>query len=155
MINLQPPFSNLIEKTRKKTASRKSPHKVSCLLLTQSLGQSATAPVSNVCDHVFIPDVLWSPSTGGGVLPATLPMAPALAVPGGEARVDEVTLPRSSARPVTQPVPSASKVLIELSNEDKLEDLAPLVGPIPIALASTAAPASVASTALYMPGHEP
>ena len=49
-------------------------------------------------------------------------------------------------------MPSAPEVVIELSDEDEPKDLAPLVGPIPVAPAPTAALASVALTALYIPG---
>ncbi|CAD6260865.1 unnamed protein product [Miscanthus lutarioriparius] len=52
----------------------------------------------------------------------------------------------------TQSAPAAPEVVIELSNEDELKDSGPLVGPVPIAPASTAATASVASTALDIPG---
>ena len=159
---MQHPFPNLIAKMRKNTAGRKRAHKVPRLLLAQSPDQSATASSSSSTPSPppSAPASLSPTSSGAPAPAAALPLAmtpvtPALAVPGEEREVNEVASPGFPVGPATQPVPSASKVLIELSNEDKLEDLAPLVGPIPIALASTAAPASVASTALYMPGHEP
>ena len=49
-------------------------------------------------------------------------------------------------------MPSALEVVIELFDEDEPKDLALLVGPIPVAPASTAALASIALTALYIPG---
>ena len=80
-----------------------------------------------------------------------MPAALAPTVPRGEAEVDEVAAPGSPAGVMTQPVPLAPEVVIDVSDEDESEDSAPLVDPVAVALASTAAPASVASTALDIP----
>ncbi|CAD6226127.1 unnamed protein product [Miscanthus lutarioriparius] len=76
----------------------------------------------------------------------------AAAVPGGEARVDEVSPTGSLAGPLTQPVPSAPEVVIELSNKDKPEDSALPTAFVPTAPVSTAAPTSIASTIYDIPG---
>ena len=83
---------------------------------------------------------------------AMLPTPLAPAISEGDAGVDEGTPPGSLARLLTQSVPSALEVVIELSDEDKPEGLTPWVGGASIApIVSTAPTASVASTALDIP----
>jgi hypothetical protein len=125
-MNLQPPFSNLVVKIRKKTTSRKHPCKVLRLLFTNLLDQSTEAASSSSTPSPP-PSALVSPSLTSFGAPAQaatsllavppMPLAPTLL--GGDAGVNESAPPGSSARPLIQPVSSALELVIELSDKDE------------------------------------